>query len=73
MQAEVYLQDSTATDIQCPKCGRSITLYHACQEPPKPNDGIGRLDLGEQNYSGIVCMYDRCDFAGDITKFKLPG
>lgn len=71
-------QNSAQTVIKCPRCGARICLYHECQPTPKPNDGIGRLDLGDQNYGYVVCMDKTCLHAEDMRfgpnfEYRLPG
>lgn len=68
----IIRQTSMQTTIKCPECRGQIKLHH--DDVGEPNDAIGRLDLGEQNYSYVVCV-DRgagkyCDFAADMTFAK---
>ncbi len=65
----VISQDSQHTEVKCPRCKRRIELRHM-EHPSGANDGIGRLDIAQQNYSSVVCMSKPggryCDFMGDL-------
>ena len=64
---EIAAQNDAATFFNCPKCGRLIHVRHG--DHGVVNDGIGRLDRGDQKYFRIVCFNRRgvyCDWAGDV-------
>ena len=66
----VISQNSEQTVLKCPKCSGKIVLTHGGYDIP--NGEIGRLDIGEQHYTAVVCMNRRpstdrhCDFSADL-------
>lgn len=68
-KSTIIHQNKFVTKVKCPKCKNTISLWHG--PAGEPNDGIGRLDLGHQNYNRIVCvnLVDNryCDYEGNFS------
>ena len=71
-QAVTIKQNRNATVVECPLCKGEIRLNHA-KHFSSCNDNFGRMDIGEQNYTAVVCMNTTggtCSFAGDYDANK---
>ena len=70
--AHVIEQTPAYTVVKCPKCKGDITLHHEGSD--YVNSGIGRIDLGVQNYELVVCMSEPkgvyCEFSGRLSAAK---